>query len=122
SAAAYTLSGGAIAGIVVGVICGVILLIIVIILIIFCVRKRKKGDTKKNPDVPHKEAIRTISGTTLSPDDPAYFTLNNIMYRSSSISMGSCAMNYGDNTSDYLRNPSPNPSPGQLKVKHATQV
>ncbi|XP_075695155.1 cell adhesion molecule CEACAM1-like [Rhinoderma darwinii] len=117
-----SLSGGAIAGIVIGAVCGAILLIALIIIAIFCIRKKRKGEKEKNPAGPHKAAIRTISGSTLSPDDPAYFTLNNIMYRNSSISMGSYVMNYGDSTSDYLRNPSPNPPPSQPKVKKATQV
>lgn len=117
-----SLSGGAIAGIVIGSVFGAILLIALIILVIFCVCNRRKGVKGKNPAAPHKEAIRTISGATLSPDDPAYFTMNNIMYRSSSISMGSYVMNNGDNTSDYVQNPSPNPPPSQVKVKKATQV
>ncbi|XP_056398851.1 carcinoembryonic antigen-related cell adhesion molecule 1-like isoform X2 [Hyla sarda] len=117
-----SLSGGAIAGIVIGSICGVILLIGLIILVIFCIRKRKKGEKEKKLAQSHKEAIRTVSGTTLSPDDPAYFTLNNIMYRSSSISMGSYIMKDLDNTSDFVRNISPIPPPSQIKVKKATQV
>ncbi|KAM4014911.1 cell adhesion molecule CEACAM1-like [Anomaloglossus baeobatrachus] len=117
-----SLSAGAIAGIVIGSVAGAILLIGLIILVIFCIRKRRKGKKEKNPGNLHKNALRTISGTTLSPDDPAYFTMNNIMYRNSSISMGSYIMNSGDNTSEYLRNPSPNPPPSEPKVKHATQV
>ncbi|KAG8546648.1 hypothetical protein GDO81_030113 [Engystomops pustulosus] len=117
-----SLSGGAIAGIVIGAVGGVILLIALIIIVVFCVRKRHRAEREKKPAAPHKDAIRTVSGTTLSPDDPAYFTMNNIMYRSSSISMGSYIMNNGDNTSDYFRNPSPNPPPNPPKVKHATQV
>ncbi|PIO13015.1 hypothetical protein AB205_0167750, partial [Aquarana catesbeiana] len=68
----------------------------------------------------HKDVLRTVSGNTLSPDDPAYFTMNNIMYRNSSISMGSYIMNSYDNTSEH-KSPSPNPST-PTKVKHATQV
>ncbi|XP_044134637.1 carcinoembryonic antigen-related cell adhesion molecule 2-like [Bufo gargarizans] len=122
SDAAQSLSGGAIAGIVIGSVFGALLLITLIVLVIFCIRKRRKGKKEKTPAAPHKEAIRTVSGTTLSPDDPAYFTLNNIMYRSSSISMGSYIMNSGDNTSDRFENSSPSFPPSQPKVKHATQV
>ncbi|XP_069803401.1 carcinoembryonic antigen-related cell adhesion molecule 7-like isoform X2 [Dendropsophus ebraccatus] len=116
-----SLSGGAIAGIVIGSVFGALLLIALIVLVVFCIRKRRKEKEKK-VDLNHKEAIRTVSGTTLSPDDPAFFTMNNIMYRSSSISMGSYIMNNGDNTSDYVRNPSPIPPPSQPKIKKATQV
>ncbi|CAJ0957080.1 unnamed protein product [Ranitomeya imitator] len=115
------LSAGAIAGIVIGSVAGAFLLIALIVIVIFCIRKRRKGKKVKNPGDLHKDALRTVSGATLSPDDPAYFTMNNIMYRNSSISMGSYIMNSGDNTSEYLRNPSPNPPPSGPKVKHATQ-
>ncbi|XP_073426694.1 cell adhesion molecule CEACAM7-like [Dendrobates tinctorius] len=116
------LSAGAIAGIVIGSVAGALLLIALIVIVIFCIRKRRKGKKEKNPGDLHKDALRTVSGATLSPDDPAYFTLNNIMYRNSSISMGSYIMNSGDNTSEYFRNPSPKPPPSKPKVKHATQV
>ncbi|XP_073511853.1 cell adhesion molecule CEACAM7-like [Phyllobates terribilis] len=116
------LSAGAIAGIVIGSVGGALLFIALIVLVIFCIRKRRKEKKEKNPAALHKDALRTVSGATLSPDDPAYFTMNNIMYRNSSISMGSYIMNSGDNTSEYLRNPSPNPPPSEPKVKHATQV
>ncbi|XP_077312704.1 cell adhesion molecule CEACAM2-like [Lithobates pipiens] len=118
----YTLSGGAIAGIVIGSIAGAILLILLIVLLVFCIRKRKNalGKEKKTAKPQHKDVLRTVSGNTLSPDDPAYFTMNNIMYRNSSISMGSYIMNSYDNMSEH-KSPSPNP-PSPTKVKHATQV
>lgn len=120
----YTLSAGAIAGIVIGSVAGAILLILLIVLLVFCIRKRKNAlgkEKKKTTAKPqHKDVLRTVSGNTLSPDDPAYFTMNNIMYRNSSISMGSYIMNSYDNTSEH-KSPSPNPST-PTKVKHATQV
>ncbi|XP_040183197.1 carcinoembryonic antigen-related cell adhesion molecule 1-like [Rana temporaria] len=118
----YTLSGGAIAGIVIGSVAGAILLILLIVLLVFCIRKRKHalGKKKKTEKPQHKDVLRTVSGNTLSPDDPAYFTMNNIMYRNSSISMGSYIMNSTDNTSEH-KSPSPNP-PSPTKIKHATQV
>ncbi|KAM5132537.1 HEPACAM family member 2-like [Mantella aurantiaca] len=113
------LSGGAIAGIVVGSVLGAILIICLVVLLVYCIRKRKKG--KKIAEPQHKDVLRTVSGNTLSPDDPAYFTMNNIMYRSSSISMGSYIMNYTDDMSEY-GTPSPKPPSSPGKVKHATQV
>lgn len=119
----YTLSAGAIAGIVIGSVAGAILLILLIVLLVFCIRKRKNALRKEKTTTAkpqHKDVLRTVSGNTLSPDDPAYFTMNNIMYRNSSISMGSYIMNSYDNTSEH-KSPSPNPST-PTKVKHATQV
>ncbi|XP_068097636.1 carcinoembryonic antigen-related cell adhesion molecule 1-like [Hyperolius riggenbachi] len=115
--AAASLSGGAIAGIVIGSVLGAILLIALIVLVVYCIRKRKREEKKPQ----HKDVLRTVSGNTLSPDDPAYFTVNNIMYRNSSISMGSYIMNSGDYASSYY-SPSPNPPSSPIKIKHATQV
>ncbi|XP_075045818.1 cell adhesion molecule CEACAM2-like [Mixophyes fleayi] len=118
-----SLSAGAIAGIVIGSVVGAILIIALIILLVCCIRKRKKGEKEKNPAGPyHNEVIRTVSGATLSPDDPAFFTLNNIMYRNSSISMGSYIINSSDYASEKNNRPSPNSSSSPAKVKHATQV
>ncbi|CAH2318668.1 carcinoembryonic antigen-related cell adhesion molecule 1-like [Pelobates cultripes] len=138
-----SLSAGAIAGIVVGSVCGGILLIAFIILIVCCVKRRKgkkekqpvkKSPTKKNPGGPnHKDVLRTVSGNTLSPDDPAFFTVNNIMYRNSSLSMGSYNMdqqvNRRDvpgtvwNTLESNRASTPNSRiSSNLKPKSATQV
>ncbi|XP_063800056.1 carcinoembryonic antigen-related cell adhesion molecule 1-like [Pseudophryne corroboree] len=124
SAKPASLTAGAIAGIVIGSILGAILLIALILLLVLCIRKRKNVEEKKKKSAagpPHKEVIRTVSGTTLSPDDPAYFTLNNIMYRNSSISMGSYIMNASDYTSKNNNDPSPTPS-SPPRIKHATQV
>ncbi|KAM9299073.1 uncharacterized protein PAF06_016084 [Gastrophryne carolinensis] len=114
------LSGGAIAGIVIGSVLGAILIITLIVILIFCMRKRKTGKGKKAGGPSHKDVLRTVSGNTLSPDDPAYFTVNNIMYRNSSISMGSYIMNTGDNMSEYTI-PTPHPSSSPPRIKHATQ-
>ncbi|OCT73335.1 hepatocyte cell adhesion molecule [Xenopus laevis] len=90
-----SLSPGAIAGIVIGSVFGGLLLIALIVLLICWVR-HKKGAKEKSPSGPkHKDVLRTVSGTTLSPDDPAFFTQNNILYRNSSISMGSYIMGPG---------------------------
>ncbi|XP_072282753.1 cell adhesion molecule CEACAM7-like [Pyxicephalus adspersus] len=113
------LSGGAIAGIVVGSVLGALLLLLLVVLLVFCIRKRKNGKEKKKAEPQHKDVLRTISGNTLSPDDPAYFTINNIMYRSSSISMGSYIMN---NDKSECETPTPKPPASPLKIKHATQV
>ncbi|XP_063291531.1 carcinoembryonic antigen-related cell adhesion molecule 1-like [Pelobates fuscus] len=138
-----SLSAGAIAGIVIGSVCGAILLIALIILIVCCVKGRKgkqekqpvkKSPTKKKPGGPnHKDVLRTVSGNTLSPDDPAFFTVNNIMYRNSSLSMGSYNMdqqvNRRDvpgavwNTLESNRASTPNSQiSSNLKPKSATQV
>ncbi|KAM4652226.1 cell adhesion molecule CEACAM1-like [Discoglossus pictus] len=114
------LSPGAIAGIVIGSVFGALLLIGLIILLIFCLRARK-GKNEKDPALNHKDVLRTISGTTLSPDDPAFFTRNNIMYRNSSISMGSYIMTGGENISNGHIYSSSVPSTPP-KVKHVTQV
>ncbi|XP_041427631.1 hepatocyte cell adhesion molecule-like isoform X2 [Xenopus laevis] len=90
-----SLSPGAIAGIVIGSVFGALLLIALIVLLV-CWGRHKKGAKEKTPSGPkHKDVLRTVSGTTLSPDDPAYFTQNNILYRNSSISMGSYIMGPG---------------------------
>ncbi|XP_053547207.1 hepatocyte cell adhesion molecule [Bombina bombina] len=115
-----SLSPGAIAGIVVGSVCGALLLIALLILLICCLRQKKRKK-EKDPALYHKDVLRTVSGTTLSPDDPAFFTRNNIMYRTSSISMGSYIFPEGDYTSDGKSLPSYPPS-SPPRLKHATQV
>ncbi|XP_053307949.1 carcinoembryonic antigen-related cell adhesion molecule 1-like [Spea bombifrons] len=117
-----SLSPGAIAGIAIGSVLGALLLIALIILIILMCLKRRKDTKEKNPDGPaHKTVLRTVSGSTLSPDDPAYFTMNNIMYRSSSISMGSYILPSGEITTNGGRTSINIPSV-PTKTKHATQV
>ncbi|XP_018409875.1 PREDICTED: carcinoembryonic antigen-related cell adhesion molecule 1-like [Nanorana parkeri] len=116
------LSAGAIAGIVIGsVVGGLLLIALIVLLLVLCIRRRKSGVKKKIAEPQHKDVLRTVSGNTLSPDDPAFFTMNNIMYRNSSISMGSYNMYYKDNMSEH-DSPSPKPPSTPTKVKHATQV
>ncbi|KAG8433749.1 hypothetical protein GDO86_012202 [Hymenochirus boettgeri] len=110
-----SLSPGAIAGIVIGSVLGAVLVILIIVLIVWCVRKRKGKENP--PGMHHKDVLRTVSGNTLSPDDPAYFTINNIMYRSSSISMGSYIMSSGESLGYNISAPNSPP-----KLKQATQV
>ncbi|KAM8927827.1 cell adhesion molecule CEACAM1-like [Pelodytes ibericus] len=98
-----SLSPGAIAGIVIGSVLGALLLIALIVLIVLCVRQRKGKSKKAAAGSKHKDVLRTVSGTTLSPDDPAFFTVNNIMYRNSSISMGSYIMVSGEADWLFLR-------------------